>query len=603
MTFASSIVAALACMGTASAQSLPGDAKATCTVSNSDFKKWFVSGSPSLNGAVNPANSINFSNPVDNCPFYQWAEHMFMWLTSPAPAIYGGGARVFDTDVFYDITPPNGSGKRKFIQHSAGTSHLFALRAAQVGPHGLPALLDAQGRLIEVVTAPIAPSGNPLVTNAAGQQVEVKSVTKGPGNKAVLVDTTGKPINVQFLQRSQSVPKERIQTMMRSALNANPSLQSVTIEGLNSDTTVEKLVLGTGTIFVSLSGNVVEVEQGQADASVLLTHSNHLIYFAILANDVYAEFRTAVKDSGISPAPTQFPTTQSELNKIQTFATSHGKPKFTDGDALTIEIKTSWVDASTLGSSSKDYITTTGIVPEYDTSNPKKWKATGKTKTLTLALVGMHVVGSAKGHPEMIWATFEHKGNTPLATYEYISTTGKKTESQKTTGTWLFSASGSSGPFNNPHADYFSPPDITALSGFKIDGSDTLREKAFGGASNQTPNPLISSTADSNTQVISINNDVHDHMKSAKASADIRNNYIMFGATWTAGGVPPSTPFPMGNEVGTSLLTNTTMETYVQGPDTKANGTNCFSCHLGNMLGTSGGNGLSHVFGTVDPLF
>jgi hypothetical protein len=38
-------------------------------------------------------------------------------------------------------------------------------------------------------------------------------------------------------------------------------------------------------------------------------------------------------------------------------------------------------------------------------------------KTVNLAMVGMHVVGSTKGHPEMIWATFEHIGNAPNDDY------------------------------------------------------------------------------------------------------------------------------------------------------------------------------------------
>ena len=40
-----------------------------------------------------------------------------------------------------------------------------------------------------------------------------------------------------------------------------------------------------------------------------------------------------------------------------------------------------------------------------------------------LAMVGMHVVGRAvKGHPEMIWATFEHVDNfAPNDTFSYTN--------------------------------------------------------------------------------------------------------------------------------------------------------------------------------------
>ncbi|MGD8174891.1 hypothetical protein [Marinimicrobium sp. ARAG 43.8] len=36
-----------------------------------------------------------------------------------------------------------------------------------------------------------------------------------------------------------------------------------------------------------------------------------------------------------------------------------------------------------------------------------------QTDTVQLGLVGFHIAGVVKGHPEMIWATFEHKENAP----------------------------------------------------------------------------------------------------------------------------------------------------------------------------------------------
>lgn len=37
----------------------------------------------------------------------------------------------------------------------------------------------------------------------------------------------------------------------------------------------------------------------------------------------------------------------------------------------------------------------------------------GKFATVTVALVGLHVVGTTINHPEFLWATFEHKLNSP----------------------------------------------------------------------------------------------------------------------------------------------------------------------------------------------
>ena len=61
-------------------------------------------------------------------------------------------------------------------------------------------------------------------------------------------------------------------------------------------------------------------------------------------------------------------------------------------------------------------------------------------KTVLMALVGMHVVGSTAGHPEMIWATFEHKNNAPNSSYTYLSTSGVKTVNPDFSTAYLFCA-------------------------------------------------------------------------------------------------------------------------------------------------------------------
>ena len=78
----------------AGAQTLPNDAQPRCAVSQTTFASWFQSGNPMANGVVNPANGLTFPN-APNCSFYQWAAQMFLWLTSPAPSVYGGGSRIF----------------------------------------------------------------------------------------------------------------------------------------------------------------------------------------------------------------------------------------------------------------------------------------------------------------------------------------------------------------------------------------------------------------------------------------------------------------------------------------------------------------------------
>jgi hypothetical protein len=486
---------------------------------------------------------------------------MFLWLTSPAPSAYGGTGRIFNSPVFYDVTPPAADGSRKFVPHSSGFIP-FPLRAAQVGPHRLPVLIDRTGVLREVEPQRFAPSGNQIIHDQSGKDFEIGRATLENG-KVNLFGKDLRPIQLRPVSPVTPALRERLAV---------------------SSTVLQKLTINKMPVLIDLFGNVVPVEQGQADDGVLEAQNGSLIYYATTVNDVYAYFATAVKDHNINA--TSFPTTAAQLAAIVSFASAHGKT-FPDPNALAIEIKSSWIEAAGLANLNS-YITVNATIPTYNKANPNKWIQNG-TKTAQLALVGMHVVGSTAGHPEMIWATFEHTGNTPLATYSYVSTSNvTKTVTQNAAGTWLFSKSGSAGPFNVVHMQ-LSGSDINAVSPHTISASDTLRWKPFGGASNVSPNPIDSSTAASNTEIISINNSVRGQL----VGGDIRGNYIMSGATWTIGGAAPNG----ANEVGTSQLANSTMETYQQGTGTTKSGSNCFSCHQPNTTD------VSHVFQPLKPLF
>jgi hypothetical protein len=318
-------------------------------------------------------------------------------------------------------------------------------------------------------------------------------------------------------------------------------------------------------------------------------------------NDVYAFLLTGKKDHAISPEPTQFPTRQEELDPIIAFAAEKGVT-FADPEALAIMVKSSWVLADELPNLDT-YITTMAKVQRYDTHDPNNWVPTVQ-QTVRLALVGMHVVGSANGHHEMIWATFEHMANAPRADYQYVNTHGILTTVHPDLGRgdWVFTHEDTSGPFNQPHMHVDSNVAremIHSNDGFGITPSDTIRWKAFGAASEGSPNPLANAAA-SNTDIISINNSVIGRL----VSPDVRRNYVMTGATWTIGGGAPTEKFQIHNSratgviVGTSVLANSTMETYGQGRDNTLahGGSSCFTCHLTDTVE------VSRDFGNLQPL-
>lgn len=576
--------------------SLPPDAQNACDVCTdhssscvpaSEFASWFESGTITANGAVTPANSITFPG-IPNCTFYQWSERMFMWLNSPAPPTYGGGDRIFNSPAFFDVSPLDDQNHREFLGHRSGLARIFSVRSAQVGPHSLQIIFGNSGKMFEVVHTPLGPGGNSLVRDASGKMVEIqRSIVEG--GRAVFLDKAGKPIRftieqnlqpIRQTQRTRDHAPRKTTAAGRSAVAFNRDLTLA--RHVDREALAVKFVVADKAVFLDALGKVISVEQGQAeDNGVLLSQNNSLVYYTTMVNDVYAYFATGTKNGEIMPKPAHFPTSQGDLDLVTDFAKKHGKASFPDPEALAIEVKASWVEASTLPSTS-NYVTMTATVPAYDQTDPthKKWTRAGE-KTVKLALVGMHVVGSTTSHPEMIWATFEHVNNTPDPDYTYTNSIGNAvTAKQGTAGTWSFCADGAGEPLNVERM-HLQDPDIVADAGQTIGPSNTIRRQPWG----KPPGDSAS-----NTEIISINNNVRGLM----TAGDVRSNYVMTGATWTIFGAPPGP----GNQVGTNKLSNTTMETYQQ----EGGGTNCFTCHSGDMLGDQFGEGLSHVFGPLNPL-
>jgi len=562
----------IGCTVTFTQLTLPTDATSDCnnTITSTIFNTWFASGSVSLNGVVNPANSVTFSaNSL--CSFYAWSEQMFLWLTSPAPKTYGGGGGlVVNSPAFYDVSPEDSMGNRTFISHTPGLLNAFNVRAAQNGIHNLPVILEKKTfRILEVLKPVFSKNGKQIILNGAGEALEIGKAKLDENKRPVFFDVKGNIINgARALIQSNFDEKTRL-------INA----KAMRLADFDKTDLVQKFIINGRPIFLDLNGNVIEVEQGQSeDGDVLMSQNGSLVYYAIMVNDVYAYFRTMQGTS--VPSGTQFPTDQTDLNNIISFAAGHGKT-FVDPNALAIEVKSSWVEAAGLPDSAK-FITMMATVPTYDKTNPNDWKPNGQ-KTVLLALVGMHVVGSVNGrtgnlaspigHPEMLWATFEHLSNTPDTSFTYTkSPSGTGSQVMSTAGNWVFCAANAGEPFNVPHMSV-SGTHIVSKPGFTISPSNTLRVMPFG---------MPSNTASSNAEIVTINNSVRSFL----ITGDLRQNYMQTGTTWTIGGAAPSG----GNVVGTNKLANSTMETY----QLKSN---CLDCHVTNKTD------VSFIFGNVKPLF
>jgi hypothetical protein len=524
----------------------------TCSVPPDTVKGWFKLGSVTLDGEVTPADSILFTNHP-NCDFYVWTERMFLWLTSPAPASYGGGGgRIFASPAFFDVSPEGPGQVRTLIAHKVGRSMKFALREAQKGPHELPLVQDKRnGRLFELAPTPLSERKLQMIRNTADQLVEIQRAELNRSGPPTLFDPQGRKI--EFLR-----PKER-----------NVSIQDIV--------QIQRFTFDGKAVLFSLFGDFLEAEQAEADSGVLMAQNNSLVYYTVEVNDVYGYFASGVNSGAISA--THFPLSADDEAPILSYATTKGVTSFPDPEALTVELKTAWVEAVNLPAGC-NYIKMKAEIPDYDTSDPthQVWPRRPATRTATLAMIGMHVVGSTAGHPEMIWGTFEHICNAPTTSYTYNGASPGQSGPAES-GPWLLSSTGT--PVTPVTSRMFynattSPPQIEAASGETIGPRDVQRLMPWG---------MPGTSTASNTQVIATNHSVLSQL----AAGDLRANYIMTGATWRPFGALA------GAGVGTSQLANTTMETFMQSG-------NCFGCHKDNPLGDSSGEGHSHIFGEIAPL-
>lgn len=290
-----------------------------------------------------------------------------------------------------------------------------------------------------------------------------------------------------------------------------------------------------------------DFELGQADGSPLYDQSGNVLYYSMW----------------YSPEECQ--------------ATATG---FTTG---TMEIKTAW---RVLPAADPTYLTMNATVPVVSAGG-----ATSQ-KTVVLGLVGFHIVNWTSQHPEMIWATFEHKANAPLCA---------GTSAAPASGWSLTSAAAAACLAANPSPNGQLP---AACASFDLDQAPTATQPI---PTSGTPNQvceLFKNGTDSGAAVNGNDNAANalaiDQLNQALVGPGglltalpagdpmaVWANYQMIGGLWTksgqASGAPPPVPSMQGPanaaspQRGSLELANVTMETYEQGPTSYV--PNCFGCH------------------------
>lgn len=273
--------------------------------------------------------------------------------------------------------------------------------------------------------------------------------------------------------------------------------------------------------------------------------------------------------------------------------------------SMALEVKASWVRADTL-TTPNDYIVQYGYVPVYEKKGkeltPVIMDGTKKiyTEKVPLALIGLHIAGSAKNHSEMIWSTFEHVRAAPNADYQYTDANGQ-TQSRSdleyfSKDHWLLS-NGDTDQSVTQYAEFEKETgNITPKTNKSVKTpTNVIRLNPWGNVKESKDEKVIRE----NTRVIAANRSAITALNAAYGTTpvhDPRVNYILTGASWGAFNI-----FPEGKNptviAGTPAMANSSMETFDQHYDDLNPPTGCFSCHGIEK----GGNkfGVSHIFRSI----
>jgi len=214
-------------------------------------------------------------------------------------------------------------------------------------------------------------------------------------------------------------------------------------------------------------------------------------------------------------------------------------------------------------------------------------------RQVEVALLGLHVVGVTDNHPEFLWGTFEHKDNAPNlpSTIPYNSDLPVSSENFT-----LYTANTPARDCNQQVVVKVTDPTQQTLS----PRMNVFRQFEFGGE-----------TAQYAQEIVSINTSAQGEIANTAAwSGNYRavwKNYNLIGTVW----LEPNTLEPGQSGLDTEAkgsvqLANSTMETFVQGPQNNGGKqANCFMCHntAGNTNPTYPGKNINLSHTLLEPFF
>lgn len=137
---------------------------------------------------------------------------------------------------------------------------------------------------------------------------------------------------------------------------------------------------------------------------ILVDQNGNSLYYAIHVNQAFADF---IRANGLETAEALRAYPSDPVKKTLTFPPG------------VVEFKSAWQvvegDEAAVAAQTADYIAMTTTVPtlSQDPTTKRIVEDRYTPRTVTVRLLAIHVVFTLPGHPEFIWASFEHSTGTP----------------------------------------------------------------------------------------------------------------------------------------------------------------------------------------------
>jgi hypothetical protein len=295
--------------------------------------------------------------------------------------------------------------------------------------------------------------------------------------------------------------------------------------------------------FTEGAGAIVE-----ADGNMLVAPNGYPVYASVHMNKSY------------------FDTAKNNLIATGGYQSQPADSSFSIGAAV---FKATWLrldpdqkpPAGTYTTQAQVPVLETRVTPGLVTIQP----VPGKFVTVTVALVGLHVVGQTDNHPEFLWGTFEHGMNSPATP----DNTFTPSAGRKDPKSYTFYKGNT--PFSQVNIAVDPPALRLDATNQKITPVTNVVQENQTGGENQ-PNGV--------GNIFAINSQAQGTVRGFKPPQNVFGNYHLVGTVWMK---PNSYNLNSNqtNAVGSVDLANSTAETFVQNAvNTPISGVlNCFLCH------------------------